>query len=132
MSTNLLLSENEKFKVVAAKFVNDLHNKMGRAYSFRSVHDLEVGDKAIVLDNAGELQIVVVVDEDLFNGIATKWIVQKIDMATYDNCVEVTRGVEKKLKALKRLRLRKELEESLSEILGEDGVEDVKSLIKFD
>ena len=122
---NLLLSQNPKFKFVGIEF-----RETAKVYPYKTVLDVEVGDKVLVPCGDGVDQIikmvsvVVVGDEtpEVATGKKHKWIIQKVDMTHFKECLEVERTVTKELNALRTNRIRKEYLQHLETQIGDDGI----------
>ena len=130
---NLLLAEqNENFKIVKVTFPNT-----SKAYTYKTVLDIEKGNLVIVDTPSSGFTIVEVqevlpaIETNLDFGFNVKWIVSKVDTEQYDACLTMERAVTKSLNKLKYSRRRHELIHDLECVIGLDGLEHVKQLIKL-
>jgi hypothetical protein len=136
---NLILGQNENFTFVTVVFDNQLEVVDGigaKKYVYKTTLQLEKSDKVIV-EADGRLKVVTVHEVDVggeidltaYNGY--KWIVDKIDLDYYNNCLEVERNVRRNLNKLKMAQLRKETEANMTELLGEEGVQEIKKIARL-
>jgi len=130
---NLLLAEqNENFKIVKVTFPTN-----GKQYTYKTVLDLEEGDNVIVdSPNNGFVvvevgEVIPAIETNLDFGFNVKWIVSKVDTEQYEACIDMERQATKTLNQLKYSRRRKELIKDLEDVVGADGLNNVKQLIKL-
>ncbi len=115
----------------------DPHNitrSHGKPYTYKAPSDmaLKVGDQVIV-EVSSEFKVVTVVEVhetpniDYSNSsIHYKWLVGKVDMASYNKCLESDKLIRHKLRLLAHNRQRHSLIDQLKAEFGESAVEDMK------
>ena len=130
---NLFLAEsNENFKIVKVKF-NDTTSK---TYTYKTLLDVYENDKAVV-DVNGVLKIVDVIEvlnaqeTSLDFNFEIKWLVDVVDITSYEDTKEMSRNVTKTINRLRYSKARKELIKELNDELGKKNVEDIKKLVRL-
>lgn len=134
---NLILAQDERFNFVGVRFKpafrDQAHNP--KVYHYKTIEQFEVGDLAIVESPTDGFVIVEVVETDCLSQITDKyrykWIVQKIDSSNYEKHLEMENGVVAKINSMRLKKMRREYEKELQLTLGDDGVEELNSLVKL-
>lgn len=129
----LFLAEtNKDFKIVTVKF--DSSNK---TYTYKTILDVQKGDKVIVDTPSSGMVIVDVVkavpalETSLNFGFKIKWVVSKVDIEHYEECKKMERKALKQINTLKYTKEHKESLYNLAEVIGEDGFKQIKQLVKL-
>ena len=139
----LFLAEaNKDFKIVTVKFESSKTVRLDSAssnktYTYKTVLDVKEGDKVIVDSPSSGMVIVDVIEAvpaietNLDFGFQVKWIVSKVDIENYEECKEMERKALKQINMLKYTNKRKELLKDLTEVIGEDGIRQIKQLVRL-
>lgn len=129
---NLFLAEsNENFKIVQVQFPSSQ-----KIYHYKTILDIQKDDY-VVVDAPGGFEVLQVLDTipgietDLTYNFQLKWIVSRVDVETYQECIKMEREATKVLNQLKYTKRRKALLSELEETIGTDGVEHVKKLVRL-
>lgn len=108
----------ENCKTVAVSFGKD----ESRTYTYKTTEDFEVGDFAVVKPN-NTLKVVKVVkvheipELDVNSNMDYDWIVQRIDLESYENLVEKGKLFESQLRYLQHQRVKQQAKQLLAESL---------------
>lgn len=127
MNINILLAENENFKIVTATFPGS-----SKKYTYKTFEDVKVGDTAVVKTPMDGLKLVTVVEvlnaneTDLNFGFDVKWLVQVIDTERYRKCKEMEQELNKKINAMRAEKQRKDVA-----VHGAGVIEEVKRLVRL-
>lgn len=135
----LFLAEaNKDFKIVTVKFDSSKTVKLDtKTYTYKTVLDVQEGDKVVVDSPSSGMVIVDVIEAvpaietNLDFGFQVKWIVSKVDVKNYEECKEIERKALKQINMLKYTNKRKELLHDLTEVIGEDGIKQIKQLVRL-
>ena len=130
---NLFLAEaNENFKIVVVQFPTS-----SKKYHYKTVLDIEEGDMIVVdAPSTGftvleALEVIPAIETELSYNFQLKWVVSKVDIEHYEACKKMEREATKTLNQLKYTRRRKELMADLEDVIGEDGIKQVKKLVRL-
>lgn len=132
MSTlNIILAANPEFKFVRVQF-----NNSPKVYTYKTVLAIEVDDTVVVdtptsgLTCAKVVEVAKLEEVDL-DRYDYKWIVQKVDLAHYEQVVEMSAQVKKTINDSRRAKIVKEAKQALVDNLGEDVVTQVEKLVRL-
>lgn len=132
--SDTFLTENPKFKFVSIVFAPYTGAK---EYTYKTLLDVEVDDFVVVQTPSKEYQCVQIravmdpLEVELIIGVNYKWLVQKVDMAHYEECREMEEQVQLKLRTAESRKRQKELRESASEFLTEDERAETVKLVRL-
>lgn len=130
---NLFLAQNENFKIVKVCFPSST-----KQYAYKSSLPIEAGDQVVIDSPRDGLVVLEVKDvipgaecSDSLLNRATKWVVQKVNTAHYEEAQEMERKINKEINKLRAAKARKEMLETAREELGEDAVENLTKLVRL-
>jgi hypothetical protein len=132
-NVDILLAANNDFKFIKVLFDN---TENARAYTYKSLEDIEEGD-FVVVNSPGGMKVVKVsevvpateyITESTY---AIKWAVGKVDMDNYEACKEIEKQVTIKVNQAEGKKKLNEMREHLNESLGEDAIEEVTKLVRL-
>ncbi len=131
MNINLFLAENPNFKLIIVNFPGST-----KPYHYKTMLDIEVGDKLVVATPQGltvleALEVIPAIESDLTYSFPIKWVVSKVDLASYEECIAMEREAVKTLNLMQAKKHRTELMQNLTEELGEEGVNSVRKLVRL-
>lgn len=132
--SDTFLTENPKFKFVSIVFAPYTGSK---EYTYKTLLDLEEGDFVVVQTPSKEYQCVQVrsvidpLEAELISGINYKWVVQKVDMAHYEECRDMEKQVQLKLRKAESRKRQQELRESAAEFLTDDEKAETAKLVRL-
>ena len=131
-TTNLILSQNESFKFVSVSFMDG----QTKTYTYKTTLDLAVDDLVVVESPTG-FKIVKVVSVLEFHEVnfdvhyEYKWVVSRVDLEYYNECVNVEKEVRKQANKLAYEETRAKLTEQLKDRIGEDALITLKGIAKL-
>lgn len=130
---NLFLAEaNENFKIVVVQFPSS-----SKKYSYKTVLDIQEGDLVVVdAPSTGytvleAVEVIPAIETELTHNFQLKWVVDKVNLTHYEECKQMEREATKTLNQLKYTRRRKELLTDLEGVIGADGIDKVKRLVRL-
>lgn len=129
---NLLLAENEDFKIVEVVF-----NNSPKVYHYKTTLDVKEDDTVVVDTPSNGLSIVTVksvtpaIEHDLSFNFKIKWIVSKVDLDYYEQCKELESKLNRKLNQLRAHKRREEIKDQLADQVGAEGVEELAKLVRL-
>ena len=129
---NLLLAQNEDFKLVKVQFPGST-----KCYTYKTTLDIKEDDQVVVDSPSNGFQIlkayevIPAIESELTFNYNLKWIVSKVDLEYYEKCQDMERKANRELNKLRASRRRTELEKELTEAIGSEGVETVKALVRL-
>ncbi len=129
---NLFLAENPDFKFVRARFKG-----ASNYYTYKTTLNVTEGDFVVVDTPSNGFQVVEVLEAlpadefDLTYTGRIKWVVSRVDTEQYEETQRMEREANKKLNNLKAAKRRKEYLADTQEQLGEDGVAEIKKLVRL-
>lgn len=125
---DMLLLQNGK-----VSFIGVVFSRGGKIYHYKTIEKFEKGDTVLVFAQ-GKYKSVEVVQVDALNissDIDYTWIVQKIDITTYERCLEVQEQVQAILNTSRLRKLQKELAVETKELMGEENFNEAVACIDF-
>lgn len=132
--SDTFLTENPKFKFVSIVFAPYTGSK---EYTYKTLLDIEVDDFVVVQTPSKEYQCVQVrtvedpLEVELISGVHYKWVVQKVDMAHYEECREMEKAVQLKLRKAESRKRQQELRESATEFLTDEERAETTKLVRL-
>lgn len=129
--TNLLLSQNENFKLVEVVF---LEQPAVKTYTYKTTLDVAEDDLVVVHapDGFKVVKVVRVLGLHEFQGnFQIKWLVSKVDLEYYESCKETESNVQKEMNRFEFEKTKKEFNDQLVERLGKDAVTSLKGIVKL-
>jgi len=132
--SDTFLTENPKFKFVSIVFAPYTGSK---EYTYKTLIDLEVDDFVVVQTPSKEYQCVKVravldpLEVDLIPGVNYKWIVQKVDMTHFEECIEMEKQVQLKLRKAEARKRQSELRQSSLEFLTDEERAETVKLVRL-
>jgi len=132
--SDAILSENEKFRFISVVFAPYTGTK---EYTYKTVLPLEEGDFVVVSTPNNQFQVVQVrevldpLEVALDPNVTYKWVVAKVDMTHYDECVEMEKELSAKLRKAEVRKRRQELKADVMEHLTDDERSEAIKLVRL-
>lgn len=129
---NLFLSQNENLKLVRVSFPGN-----SKLYTYKTLLDIKEDQEVIVESPRDGMTIVKVhsvtpaIESNLTFSYSLKWIVQVVDTAHYEQCLNMERELNKEINKLKAQKARKELLEEAKLVLGSESVDNLIKLVRL-
>lgn len=121
--SDAILSENENFRFISVVFAPYTGIK---EYTYKTVLPLEEGDYVVVSTPSNQYQVVQVravlnpLEINIDPRITYKWVVAKVDMAHYNECVAMEATLSAQLHKAALRKRQQELKNDVMEFLTEE------------
>lgn len=132
--SDAILSENENFRFISCVFAPYTGNK---EYTYKTVLDLKEDDFVVVQTPSNQYQVVQVrtvldpLEVEVDSRITYKWVVAKVDMAHYEECVEMEDQLSAKLRKAAVRKRRAEVKDSVMEFLTDEERTEAVKLVRL-
>lgn len=132
--SDAILSENENFRFISVVFPPYTGEK---EYTYKTVMPLEVDDYVVVSTPGNKFQVVKV--RDVLNplevevdpAITYKWVVAKVDMTHYEECVAMEEQLAEQLRKAALRKRQAEIKSDVMEFLTEDERQAAVKLVRL-
>ena len=133
---NIIMSQNPAFNFVGVRFIDNDGTLSYKTYYYKTVEELSEGDKVVVAVGPNlRFKVAEIVEVDCMykvdGSFKYKWIVQKIDSSTYEDCLKVEQEVSEALVKTRMNRIREEIGEQIKETIGKDNYKSLVKLVDF-
>jgi len=133
---NIIMSQNPAFNFVGVRFLEREGCLSHKTYYYKTVEQLAEGDQVVVAVGADlRFKVAEVVEIDCMYKVdgtfKYKWIVQKIDSSTYEDCLKVEHEVSEALVKTRMNKIREEIGEQIKETIGKANYKNLVKLVDF-
>lgn len=131
-TVDLILSQNPDFKFVKCIFASSVNKE----YTYKTMKDVGVDDFVIVVTPSNGMQVVKVTDvipavEAPNFAYEIKWIVDVVHLEEHEALKDMERETQKACNKAEARQRSKSITSELTEMLGEEGVQEVTKLVRL-
>jgi hypothetical protein len=137
-TANLILSQNDAFKFVTVRFMDEsnqaLNQESTKTYTYKTTLELLPDDLVVVESPTGfkVVRVESILDiSEVDNKYEYKWVVSKVDLDYYEKCKLAESGVKKQVNKLEFEKTRRAFQEELEGRLGKDAVVTLQGIAKL-